>query len=248
MDAPPVNRLLQLLRQKSSATPEPSHTSQSHASLSVSAPQTTSHSDILSATESDIDRPPESSTQPVTESDILSARRSSTQPAQSSIQPVTESDILHVAKSDTQPVTPEEIPLAVTGLSKGQQRVLRFLLSHRDTSNRSRTIPIGYDAISRHCILSRSGSRKVIGELCQRGLITRLETKRGETQGSVYLLENIILYATESSIPHSQKSNILYATDNDGSCSSSKELLLQISHSRRGFSRSPSSLARIVPQ
>ena len=83
----------------------------------------------------------------------------------------------------------------MTGLSKGQQRVLRFLLSNRDASNRSRTIPIGYDAISRHCVLSRSGSRKVIGELCQRSLITRLETKRGETQGSVYLLESIILYA-----------------------------------------------------
>jgi hypothetical protein len=42
----------------------------------------------------------------------------------------------------------------------------------------------------------------------------------------VYLLENIILYATESGIPHPQKSSTLYATDNDGSCSS-KELLLQ---------------------
>ena len=87
------------------ATPEPSHTSQSHASLSVSAPQSTSHSDILSATESDIDRPPESSTQPVTESDILSAQRSSTQPAQSSTQPVTESDILSAQRSSTQPVS-----------------------------------------------------------------------------------------------------------------------------------------------
>jgi hypothetical protein len=115
----------------------------------------------------------------------------------------------------------------VTGLSKGQQRVLRFLLANRDASNRSRTIPIGYDAISRHCVLSRSGSRKVIGELCQRSLITRLETKRGETQGSVYLLESILLYATQSSVHESQKSGTPTATHDDMSCSSNKKLLLQ---------------------
>ena len=203
MDAPPVNRLLQLLRQKPSESSEPSHASQSHASLGVSTPQSLQQSD----------------TQPVT--------KSSTQPAQSDTQPATESDTTTLQGSSIQPATYEKISLAVTGLSRGQQRVLRFLLSNRDALNRSRTIPIGYDAISRHCVLSRSGSRKVIGELCQRSLITRLETKRGETQGSVYLLESIILYATQSSIHESQKSSIPPATHVDRSCSSSKELLLQ---------------------
>ena len=266
MDAPPVNRLLQLLRQKPSETVEPSHTSQSRVSFGVSTPQSISQSDTQPATESDIGGVNNSDTQPATESDTQPARqsnrqsvskssrqsaqsdtqpatesdtqparqsnrqsvsKSSRQSAQSDTQPATESDIGGVNNSNTQPATSEEIPLAVTGLSKGQQRVLRFLLSNRDTSNRSRTTIIGYDAISRHCILSRSGSRKVIGELCQRGLITRLETRRGETQGSVYLLENVILYATQSSTHESQKSSTLSATYNNGSCSSNKELLLQ---------------------
>jgi len=199
MDAPPVNRLLQLLRQKPSETSEPSHASQSHVSLSVSTSQSIPQSNTLSAAESDIPGINNSDTQPVTESDTQPARQSNRQPvskssrqsAQSDTQPVTESDTPTTQESSTLPATHEEISLAVTGLSKGQQRVLRFLLSSRDASNRSRTIPIGYDAISRHCVLSRSGSRKVIGELCQRGLITRLETKRGETQGSVYHLESI---------------------------------------------------------
>jgi len=217
MDAPPVNRLLQLLRQKPSETSEPSHASQSHASLDVSTPQSIPQSNIQPATESD--------TQPARQSDRQSVPKSSRQSAQSNIQPATESDITPIQGSSRQSATYEKISLAVTGLSKGQQRVLRFLLSNRDASNRSRTIPIGYDAISRHCVLSRSGSRKVIGELCQRSLITRLETKRGETQGSVYLLESIILYATQSGIHESQKSSTPPATQDDGSCSSNKELL-----------------------
>jgi hypothetical protein len=107
--------------------------------------------------------------------------------------------------------TNNEDTLTLTDLSKGQQRVLSFLLSNRDTATPSRTIPIGYDAISKHCILSRSGSRKVVGELSKKGLVTRLETKRGETQGSIYFLE----------------SSILSATQGDIHCSSSKELQLQ---------------------
>jgi hypothetical protein len=235
MDAPPVNRLLQLLRQKPSETPEPSHASKSHVSLGVSIPQPTPQSNTPAATESGIPEVNNSDTQHVTESDTQRARQSDRQPvskssrqsAQSDTQHVTESDITPTQRSSIQPATHEEISLAVTGLSKGQQRVLRFLLSNRDASNHSRTIPIGYDAISRHCVLSRSGTRKVIGELCQRSLITRLETKRGETQGSVYLLESIILYATQSSIHEPQKSNTLSATHSARSCSSNKELLLQ---------------------
>ena len=219
MDAPPVNRLLQLLRQKPSESSEPSHASQSNASLSVSTPQSIPQSDTQPATESGTQAAQQSDRQPVT--------KSSTQAAQSDTQAATESDTTTLQGSSIQPATYEKISLAVTGLSRGQQRVLRFLLSNRDALNRSRTIPIGYDAISRHCVLSRSGSRKVIGELCQRSLITRLETKRGETQGSVYLLESIILYATQSSIHESQKSSIPPTTQDKGSCSSNKGLLLQ---------------------
>jgi hypothetical protein len=219
MDAPPVNRLLQLLRQKPSESSEPSHASQSNASLSVSTPQSIPQSDTQPATESGTQAAQQSDRQPVT--------KSSRQSAQSDTQPATESDTTTLQGSSIQPATYEKISLAVTGLSRGQQRVLQFLLSNRDALNRSRTIPIGYDAISRHCVLSRSGSRKVIGELCQRSLITRLETKRGETQGSVYLLESIILYATQSSIHESQKSSIPPTTQDKGSCSSNKELLLQ---------------------
>ena len=219
MDAPPINRLLQLLRQKPSDTTEPSHSSQTLVSPGESAPQSIPQSNTQSATKSDI---------PTThESDIQSATKSDTQSAKSNTQSATKSDTLSTLESSTLYATKEEASLAVAGLSKGQQRVLRFLLSNRDASNHSHTIPIGYDAISRHCFLSRSGSRKVIGELCQRGLITRVETKRGETQGSVYLLESSILYATQSSIHEPKKSSIQYATQNNRSCSSSKELLLQ---------------------
>ena len=266
MDAPPVNRLLQLLRQKPSEPSEPSHSRQSRVSPGESAPQSISQSNTLPATESDIPQAYKSNTLPATESDtqgalqrdiqtvpkssrqsaksntlpatesdtqgalqrdIQTVPKSSRQSAKSNTLPATESDTQIVHDSSTLSVTQEGVPLAVTGLSKGQQRVLRFLLSNRDALNHSRTIPIGYDAISRNCFLSRSGSRKVIGELSLRGLITRLETKRGETQGSVYLLESVIQYATQSSTHEPIKSSILPATQNDRSCSSNKELLLQ---------------------
>jgi hypothetical protein len=219
MDAPPVNRLLQLLRQKPSDTSEPSHSSQALVSPGESISQSIPQSDTLSATESDTLSALQGNIQPVS--------KSSRQPARSDTLSATESDTLSTIKSSTLPATQEEVSLAVAGLSKGQQRVLRFLLSNRDVSNHSHTIPIGYDAISRHCFLSRSGSRKVIGELCQKGLITRLETKRGETQGSVYLLESVILYATQSGTHEPKKSSTLPATQNNRSCSSNKELLLQ---------------------
>src|SRR6266567_4431190 len=223
MDAPPVNRLLQLLRQKPSDTSELSHSSQTLVSPGESISQAIPQSSTPSATESDTQTARQGNIQPVskssrqsarsstpsaTESDTQTARQGNIQPvskssrqsARSSTPSATESDIPPIIKSSTPSATQEEVSLAVAGLSKGQQRVLRLLLSNRDVSNHSHTIPIGYDAISRYCFLSRSGSRKVIGELCQKGLITRLETKRGETQGSVYLLESIILYATKSGI------------------------------------------------
>ena len=235
MDAPPVNRLLQLLRQRPSDTPEPSHVSPHDVSPGESSPQSILHSNTQPATKSDIQGLRRSDTQYVTDSSTLSARQSDTpsvpkssrQSARSDTQPATKSDIQEVLKSSTPSAAQEDISLVVTGLSKGQQRVLQFLLSHRDAVNHSQTIPIGYDAISRHCSLSRSGSRKVIGELCQRGLIARVETRRGETQGSVYLVGSGVLYATKSDTQGPQKSSILSATNTDGSCSSNKELLLQ---------------------
>jgi hypothetical protein len=227
MDAPPVNRLLQLLRQRPAETPELAHVSHNRVSPPEPNPPTIPLSDIQPATESDAREIHESSTQPARQSNILPVPKGGRQPARSSTQPVTDSDTPEALQGSTQSATSEDVSLAVTGLSKGQQRVLQFLLSNRDVSNRSHTIPIGYDAISRHCLLSRSGSRKVIGELCQRGLITRVETKRGEMQGSVYLVEGIILYATQSSIPEPQKSSTQSATHHNGSCSSNKELLLQ---------------------
>jgi hypothetical protein len=53
MDAPPVNRLLQLLRQKPSEPSEPSHSRQTRVSPGESAPQSISQSNTLPATESD---------------------------------------------------------------------------------------------------------------------------------------------------------------------------------------------------
>src|SRR4029434_9817858 len=81
MDAPPVNRLLQLLRQKPSETSEPSHASQALVSPGASISQSIPQSNILSATESD--------TLETCESNILSATESDTQPAlQGNRQPV----------------------------------------------------------------------------------------------------------------------------------------------------------------
>jgi hypothetical protein len=120
----------------------------------------------------------------------------------------------------------------MAGLSKGQQRVLKFLMSLRDTRRPSQTTPVGYDTISKACFLSRSGSRKVISELSEKGLIRRLETKRGGVQGSVYILESNILYITQSSTPNLKESSIQAATVSNtptynSSSSSSKEQLLQ---------------------
>ena len=145
-----------------------------------------------------------------------------------------ESDTLYAsspAKSDTLPATnrrKSSTPLATksdtpsipAGLAKGQQRVLDFLAAKRDAQRPSQTIPIGYEPIARACFLSRSGLRKVLRELSKKGFIRRIETKRGEVQGSVYRLKSSTLYAT--------KSDTLYATSDDPSCSSSsKDLLLQ---------------------
>src|SRR5262245_43395935 len=97
MDAPPVNRLLQLLRQRRSDAPEPSHVNPHHVSTGELSSQSPPQSDIQPATRSDIPEPHKSDTQPITKSDILSARQSNTQAVpKGSRQP---------ARSDTQPIT-----------------------------------------------------------------------------------------------------------------------------------------------
>jgi hypothetical protein len=92
MDAPPVNRLLQLLRQKPSETPEPSHASKSHVSLGVSIPQPTPQSNTPAATESGIPEVNNSDTQHVTESDTQRARQSDRQPVSKSSRQSAQSD------------------------------------------------------------------------------------------------------------------------------------------------------------
>ena len=98
MDAPPVNRLLQLLRQKPSETSEPSHASQSHVSLGVSTPQSIPQSNILPATESDIPKITK-----VTYSLLLkvthSAQRTSVPKVADSLPKVTHSLLLKVTHS-----------------------------------------------------------------------------------------------------------------------------------------------------
>ena len=183
---------------------------------------------------------PKSDTQYVpslTESDPPSATfvpKSDTQYATSSPFPLPKSDTQHVTstaesdtpsatnrrKSSTPLATKSDTPSLPVDLAKGQRRVLGFLAEKRDPHRPSQTIPIGYDPIARACFLSRSGLRKVLRELSKKGFIRRIETKRGELQGSVYRLKSSTLYATKSDIPS--------ATSEGPSCSSSsKDLLLQ---------------------
>lgn len=231
MESPPVNRLLQLLRQRPSDDLTAAPAAQTAATPSPRAapastkrhPQHVMKSDTQPATFRS-----KSSTQPAT-----SKTKSDIQYATSDTRGATKSDIPDLGKSSTQYATTKSPSRRTAGLPKGQQRVLRYLMANRLPHEPTRTIPIGYDAISRYCFLSRSGSRKVIGELCSKGLIRRLDTRRGETQGSVYHVESDAQYATyleKSNTPDEGKSSTPPATKSDtpNTCSSSnKKLLLQ---------------------
>jgi hypothetical protein len=233
MDAPPVNKLLQLLRQKPPEPPDQSPVAQAvprPKRRSTSAPKSSIQDATKNGTQTATDSPqyatlgrievPSDSIQYATEGGTLHAT--------SSIQPAAERGIPHTPVSSIQYATGSDIPLATPGLSKGQRRALQFLLANRDSSDPSQTVVIGYHAISTYCFLSRNGSRKVIEELCKKGLIKRIATQRGEIQGSVYVLESSIQYATISSAPlfamDSQESGPQYAT-NTPFCSSNKVLL-----------------------
>ena len=146
--------------------------------------------------------------------------------------PQNKSDTQPATKSSTQYAPKSDTPDSFIGLSKGQERVLRYLIKNRDPEHPHQTVIIGYDTISTFCILSRSGSRKVIGQLQQKGLISRRDVIRGQRQGSVYVLPSDIPYATKSDTPEKSESDIPYATKSDTRSSSSsskdlKKLLLQ---------------------
>jgi hypothetical protein len=235
MDAPPVNKLLQLLRQKPPEPPDESPVAQAAPSRPKRRPTPAPESSIQHATRNDtqtaingpqyatlggIEVPPEG---------IQYATQGGTQPATNSIQSAADRSIPHAPISSIQYATGSDIPLGIPGLSKGQRRALQFLIANRDPSDPSRTVLIGYHAISTYCSLSRNGSRKVIEELCKKRLIKRIATQRGGMQGSIYVLDSSIQYAAISSIPllgmGSEESSPQYAT-NTPFCSS-KKLLLQ---------------------
>ena len=234
MDAPPVNKLLQLLRQKPPEPPDLSPVAQSTPSRSKRRPTPVPKSGIQHATENGIQTAtngPQYATHggvEVPSDGIQHATRGGTQHATSSIQSATDRDIPDVTISSTQYAAGSDIPLAIPGLSKGQRRVLQFLVANRDPSDPSRTVLVGYHAISTYCFLSRNGSRKVIDELCKKCLIKRLATQRGGMQGSIYALESSIQYASNSSTPpavvHSEENGPQYATSTP-LCSSKKPLL-----------------------
>src|SRR5215510_288304 len=212
MDAPPVNKLLQLLRQKPPEPPDLSPVAQSAPSRAKrrSTPI------------------PKSSIQPATENGTQTATNGSQYATGGEVE-VPSDGIQHATQGGTQHTTGNDITLAIPGLSKGQQRVLQFLVANRDPSDPSRTVLVGYHAISTCCFLSRNGSRKVIEELCKKCLIKRIATQRGGMQGSIYALESGIQSATDGSTPFptigSEESSPQCAI-NTPFCSSSKKLLL----------------------
>jgi hypothetical protein len=235
MDAPPVNKLLQLLRQKPPEPPDLSPVAQSALSHPKRRSTPVPERGIQHATKNGTQTAtngPQYATHgggEVPSDGIQHATQGGTQPTTSSIQSATDRSIPHASISSTQYATGSDIPLAIPGLSKGQRRVLQFLVANRDPSDPSRTVLVGYHAISTHCFLSRNGSRKVIEELCKKCLIKRLATQRGGMQGSIYVLESSIQCDTISSTPspdmHSEESGLQYATTTP--FCSSKKLLLQ---------------------
>jgi hypothetical protein len=202
MDTSPSNKLLQLLRQKPQGSSEEHQSVQSSSTRKRKRPSSTGKSSTQPATSSiqpaiiGGTQPATSSTQPAIIGSTQPATESGTQTATSGTQPATESGTQPATKNNILPATESSIPLTMVGLSKGQERVLRYLTSICDDGNPSQTVPVGYDAISRSCFLSRNGSRKVISELCRKGLIKQSETKRGEHQGTVYFLKSSTQPAT----------------------------------------------------
>src|SRR5262245_49883966 len=235
MDAPPVNKLLQLLRQKPPEPPDQSPVAQGAPPRPKRRPTPVPKSGIQHATKNGTQtatNDPQCDTLGgigVPFDGIQYTTQGGTQPATNSIQSATDRSLPHAGINSILYATVSDIPLATPGLSKGQRRALQFLVANRDPSDPSRTVLIGYHAISTYCFLSRNGSRKVIEELCKKCLIKRIATQRGGMQGSIYALESGIQSATDGSTPFptigSEESSPQCAI-NTPFCSSSKKLLL----------------------
>ncbi len=162
MDAPPVNKLLQLLRQKPPEPPDESPAAQTASPRPKRRPSPVPRSGIQHA--------PNNSVQTATNdvqcatlrgleipSDgIPCAPQNKRQPATSGIQSVTDRSIPGPPKSSTRYAGGSDITLPTLSLSKGQRRVLQFLLANRDPFDPSQTVLIGYHAISTYCFLSRN--------------------------------------------------------------------------------------------
>ena len=257
MDAPPVNKLLQLLRQKPPEPPDLSPVAQSTPSRPKRRPTPVPKSGIQRATKNGTQTAingPQYATLSGVEmlfDGIQHATQSGTQTATSSIQSAADKSIPHAPISSVQYATGSDIPLAIPGLSKGQQRVLQFLVANRDPSDSSRTVLVGYHTISRYCFLSRNGCRKVIEELCKKCLIKRLATQRGGMQGSIYVLESSIQCDAISSTPTpsmlSGKTSPQYAT-NTPLCSSNKLLLQDLLLEDAFHNLNPRSLEPYIEQ
>ena len=200
--APPVNKLLQLLRQKPPEPPDQSPVAQavSHPKRrSTPAPKSSIQDATKNGTQTATHGPQYATSGGigVPSDGIQYATQGRTLDATNSIQSATDGSILYAPVSSIQYATGNDISLA-TSISKGAA-CLQFLIANRDSSDPSQTVVIGYHAISTYW-LSRNGSRKVIEELCKKGLIKRIATQRGGMQGSIYILESSIQYATNSSI------------------------------------------------
>jgi hypothetical protein len=236
MDAPPVNKLLQLLRQKPPEPPDQSPVAQavSHPKRrSTPAPKSSIQNATKNGTQTATHGPQYATSDGigVPSDGIQYATQGRTLDATNSIQSATDRNIPYTPVSSIQYATGSDIPLATSSLSKGQRRALQFLIANRDSSDPSQTVVIGYHAISTYCFLSRNGSRKVIEELCKKGLIKRIATQRGGMQGSIYILESSIQYTTNSSILHpagsTEESGSQYATNTPFCSSSNNRVLLQ---------------------
>jgi hypothetical protein len=235
MDAPPVNKLLQLLRQKPPEPPEQPPVGQAASRHPKQRRTPAPKSGIQHATKNGTQTAPNGAQYAtlgvvdVSSNGPQYATQDGTQPASNSIQSAADRSIPHAPISSIQYTTGSDIPLATPALSKGQRRVLQFLAANRDPSDPSRTVLIGYHAIATYCFLSRNGSRKVIEELCKKCLINRIAIQRGGMQGSIYVLEGSIQYATISSTHPpgmSPEESSSQCATNTPFCSS-KKLLLQ---------------------
>src|SRR5438128_9552996 len=137
MDTPPVNKLLQLLRQKPPEPPDQPPIGQAALPHPKRRPTPAPKSSIQHATKNGTQTAtngPQYATLggiDVSSDGIQYATKDGTQPATNSIQSAADRSIPHAPISSIQYATGSDIPLANLGLSKGQWRVLQFLVANR---------------------------------------------------------------------------------------------------------------------